>query len=200
MRILLFISCYLLPLMVLAQNNESQSIVSANTSSQKILIEEDIDQGSLAGKHLAQISLANKNNTNSNVTNGTLNSQSTVIDNSIGTSPVVGKHVLANMDAGSMILSLLMVLALIIICAFVLKRFNFAQQGISQLKIVTSLSLGTKERVMVVQVGEEQLLLGVTAGQITLLDKLSEPLNSHKNINKADLPLNILSFLSAKKS
>jgi len=200
MRILLFISCYLLPLMVLAQNNESQSIVSANTSSQKILIEEDIDQGGLAGKHLAQISLANKNNTNSNVTNGTLNSQSTVIDNSIGTSPVVGKHVLANMDAGSMILSLLMVLALIIICAFVLKRFNFAQQGISQLKIVTSLSLGTKERVMVVQVGEEQLLLGVTAGQITLLDKLSEPLSGHNNINKADLPLNILSFLSAKKS
>lgn len=115
------------------------------------------------------------------------------------TSPEVGKHVMANMDAGSMILSLLMVLALIIICAFVLKRFNLTQQSVSQLRVVTSLSLGAKERVMVVQVGEQQLLLGVSAQQITLLDKLAEPL-TEPTINTADLPKNLLSFLSNQKS
>ena len=90
--------------------------------------------------------------------------------------PVVGKHVMSNMDAGSMIVSLLMVLALIVVSAFVLKRFNIVQQGNSQLKVISSLSLGAKERIVVIQTGDKQLLLGVTAQQITLLDTLSEPL------------------------
>lgn len=111
--------------------------------------------------------------------------------------PEVGKHVMANMNAGSMILSLLMVLALIIICAFILKRFNFTQQSASQLKVVTSLSLGAKERIVVIQAGEQQLLLGVTAQQVTLLDRLAEPLGD-QTITSAALPKSVLSFLSAK--
>lgn len=116
----------------------------------------------------------------------------------VNDSPEVGKHVMANMDAGSMILSLLMVLALIIICALVLKRFNFTQQSASQLKIVTSLSLGAKERVVVIQAGEQQLLLGVTAQQVTLLERLTEPLKV-PTMSTAELPKSVLSFLSAKK-
>jgi len=113
--------------------------------------------------------------------------------------PEVGKHVMANMDASSMILSLLMVLALIIVSAFVLKRFNIAQQGNNQLSVVTSLSLGAKERIVVVQVADKQLLLGVTAQQVTLLESLAEPLNATKS-SPTDVPLNIVSFLSAIKS
>ncbi|NQZ26794.1 MAG: flagellar biosynthetic protein FliO [Colwellia sp.] len=128
-----------------------------------------------------------------------LNAAVSLDGRAVNNTPEVGKHVMSNMNAGSMILSLLMVLALIIICAFVLKRFNISQQGISQLKVITSLSLGTKERLMVVQVGEQQLLLGVTAQQITLLETLAEPLTK-QGINTAALPKNILSFLSAKKS
>ncbi|TYK65617.1 flagellar biosynthetic protein FliO [Colwellia echini] len=114
--------------------------------------------------------------------------------------PQVGKHVMANMNPGSMILSLLMVLGLIIVCALILKRFNLTQQGVSQLKVVTSLRLGTKERVIVIQVGEQQLLLGITGQQITLLDKLAEPIHTQadKNTN-VTLPKNILSFLASKK-
>ena len=56
--------------------------------------------------------------------------------------PEVGKHVMANTDAGSMILSLLMVLAVIVITALVLKRFNVTQQNSGQLKVVASLSFG----------------------------------------------------------
>ena len=108
--------------------------------------------------------------------------------------PQVGKHVLANMDAGSMIISLLMVLALIIISALVLKRFNLTQQGSSQLKVIASLSLGAKERVVVVQIGEQQLVLGVCPQQISLLQNLENPIDI-----KAGKPLavstNILSFL-----
>ncbi len=113
--------------------------------------------------------------------------------------PQVGKHVMANMNASSMILSLFMVLALIIVSAFVLKRFNIAQQGTNQLSVVTSLPLGAKERVVVVQVGDKQLLLGVTAQQVTLLERLVEPLIEPKSMT-ADVPLNIASFLSTLKN
>ncbi|WDE03973.1 flagellar biosynthetic protein FliO [Thalassomonas viridans] len=95
-----------------------------------------------------------------------------------GQAPVaeVGKNVGANMDSMSFILSFLMILALIFICAMLLKKFQPGLQQQSGLKIVTSLSLGAKERIVVVQAGEQQLLLGVTAQQITLLDSLEEPL------------------------
>lgn len=117
----------------------------------------------------------------------------------VNDAPEVGKHVMANMDASSMILSLLMVLALIIVSAFVLKRFNIAQQGNHQLSVVTSLSLGAKERIVVVKVGEQQLLLGVTAQQVTLLEKFAEPLIEVKS-SPTDVPLNIVSFLSTIKN
>ncbi len=88
----------------------------------------------------------------------------------------VGKHVGTNMDSMSFILSFLMILALIFVCAMLLKKFQPGLQQQNGLKVITSLSLGAKERVVVVQAGEQQLLLGVTAHQITLLDSLEEPL------------------------
>ena len=89
----------------------------------------------------------------------------------------VGKHVGGNMDAMTMIISLLMVLVLIVIAAVVLKRFQPKRPGLAGLKIITSLHLGAKERLVVVQVADKQLLIGVTAQQITLLDSLDEPLD-----------------------
>jgi flagellar protein FliO/FliZ len=108
--------------------------------------------------------------------------------------PEVGKHVMANTDAGSMILSLLMVLALIGISAFVLKRFNITQQHNGQLKVVASLSLGVKERLVVAQVGDQQLVLGVTAQQITLIKSLEEPIDSSNPENTSVLAGNVLAF------
>ena len=90
--------------------------------------------------------------------------------------PVVGSQVSGNMNALGMILSLMMVLVVIVGSAFLLKRFNLVQNSSSGLKIITSLSLSTKEKLVVVQVGEQQLLLGVTSQQINLLETLTEPL------------------------
>jgi flagellar protein FliO/FliZ len=111
--------------------------------------------------------------------------------------PQVGKHVMANMNPSSMILSLLMVLVLIFICALILKRFNLVQQGVSQLKMVASLPLGSKERVVVVQVGKQQFMLGVTSQQINLIETLPEPLLT-KPKGSVDLPKSVLSLLSPK--
>lgn len=109
--------------------------------------------------------------------------------------PEVGKHVMANTDIGSMVLSLLMVLALIIISALVLKRFNFTQQQTGQLKVVASLSLGVKERLVVAQVGNQQLVLGVTPQQVTLIKSLEEPIESSNAENTSALTGNVLAFL-----
>lgn len=108
--------------------------------------------------------------------------------------PQVGKHVMENMNASSMILSLLMVLALIIISALVLKRFNLTQQNSNQLKVIASLSLGAKERVVVVQIGEQQLVLGVSPQQISLLKNLETPIDIQAGKPLA-LSTNVLSFL-----
>ncbi|XPF96166.1 flagellar biosynthetic protein FliO [Colwellia sp. RE-S-Sl-9] len=94
----------------------------------------------------------------------------------------VGKHVTASTDPVTMILSLFLVLLVVIASAYLLKKFQITAQGNNQgLKVVTSVHLGTKERVVVVQVADKQLVLGVTANQITLLDTLDKPLETGKS-------------------
>jgi flagellar protein FliO/FliZ len=78
---------------------------------------------------------------------------------------------------GSSLLALVIVIALILAMAWLLRRLPGAGFGASGgMKIVASLAVGVKERVMVVAVGEQHLVLGVTAQQITLLTTLDTPL------------------------
>jgi flagellar protein FliO/FliZ len=74
-------------------------------------------------------------------------------------------------------LGMLAVLALIIGLAWLLKRsgrFQIAAGG--GLKILGGLSMGTRERVVLLQVGETQLLVGVAPGSIKTLHVLDKPL------------------------
>ena len=108
--------------------------------------------------------------------------------------PQVGRHVAGNMDAMSMILALLMVLALIVVCALVLKRFQPGLKNQHGLKVITSMHLSAKERLVVVQVNDKQLLLGVTAHQISVLDTLDQPLKENTPI-PTELGQSFLSLL-----
>lgn len=167
-------------------------VEASNNPTEKNKSEQKLDEKTQQGTD-NDVELSVEKSAEKSVEKSTVNKTITAHD-----TPEVGKHVrTANMNPGSMILSLFMVLGLIIVCALVLKRFNLTKQSVSQLKVITSLRLGTKEQVMVVQVGEQQLLLGVTSQQITLLDTLSEPL-SQQGIKPEDLPKNILSFLAPK--
>lgn len=93
----------------------------------------------------------------------------------------VGKHATPNIDALSMITSLLMVLVLIIASAWVLKKFTMVNRSVSGMKVISSLPLGHKEKLIVVEVGEKQLLLGVSAQSINLIKELDEPLEINTN-------------------
>ena len=69
------------------------------------------------------------------------------------------------------------VLALVIGLGWLLKRLpGSGFRPAEGMKLVASLSVGAKERVVVVEVNGQQLLLGVTAGGINALHTLSEPL------------------------
>ena len=75
------------------------------------------------------------------------------------------------------LVALVLVIALILGLAWLLKRMpgsGFRQND--QLRLVASTAVGAKERLVVVDVAGQQLLLGVTAGGITRLHTLPEPL------------------------
>ncbi|MBE0438539.1 MAG: flagellar biosynthetic protein FliO [Gammaproteobacteria bacterium] len=76
---------------------------------------------------------------------------------------------------------LLLVLATIAVVAWLLRRTNrFTSSANGQLRIIAGLSLGPRERAMLLQVGEQQILVGVTAHQIQTLHVLESPLVANK--------------------
>ncbi|MBI2379375.1 MAG: flagellar biosynthetic protein FliO [Gammaproteobacteria bacterium] len=80
-------------------------------------------------------------------------------------------------SVGQMLAALLLVIALILVSLWLLKRFQAVQAGgQGALRILASLPLGTRDRVLLVEVGKEQLLLGLSASGIRCLHVLSEPL------------------------
>ncbi|MBQ4846360.1 flagellar biosynthetic protein FliO [Pseudoalteromonas sp. MMG005] len=74
-------------------------------------------------------------------------------------------------------LSLLMVLLLIIGLGFFLKKLNPNIGNNNDFKVIRSLPLGTKERLLVIEVDDKQLLLGVTPQNINFLYQLDTPLD-----------------------
>ncbi|AUD61061.1 MAG: flagellar biosynthetic protein FliO [Gammaproteobacteria bacterium] len=77
----------------------------------------------------------------------------------------------------SMLGGLILVLLLIFALAYLLRRFNLVPTTNGVLKTIAVTSLGQKERLVLVQVGEQQYLLGVSSQQVSLIDKLVEPIH-----------------------
>ena len=89
-----------------------------------------------------------------------------------------------DIDMLQWLLSLLAVIAVIVMLAFLAKKARVFGSDNQQLHVVATLPLGPKERIMVVQVGSEQVLLGITGQQINLLKELEQPLeNSQPELN-----------------
>ncbi|PKM01670.1 MAG: flagellar biosynthetic protein FliO [Gammaproteobacteria bacterium HGW-Gammaproteobacteria-6] len=75
------------------------------------------------------------------------------------------------------VLSLVAVIAVVMLAAWMMRRL---QSGISsaprRLRVLESHSLGVKERMVLVAVGEQQILLGIAPGHVHTLHVLSTPL------------------------
>ncbi|MCA1929418.1 flagellar biosynthetic protein FliO [Rheinheimera sp.] len=72
--------------------------------------------------------------------------------------------------------SLLIVLGLLFGLAWLYKKLAIKLPGSSHIKIVSSVMLGPRERLLVVEVQGKQRVLGVTANQINMLFELDQPL------------------------
>jgi len=73
------------------------------------------------------------------------------------------------------IFSLLLVLAAIVLVAWLLKRMNVAQQGAGhQLKVLGGVSIGQRERIVLVEIEDTWLVVGVGPGQIRTLHTLQK--------------------------
>lgn len=78
---------------------------------------------------------------------------------------------------GGTLAALLLVLGLILGLAWLLKRLPGAGlKSLAGLRVVASLAVGPRERVVIVDCGGQQLLLGVTQHSVNLLHALPEPL------------------------
>jgi flagellar protein FliO/FliZ len=77
---------------------------------------------------------------------------------------------------GQVMMGLVLVLGLIFAIAWVMRRFGQGTlMGGQHMKVVSSLPLGPREKLLLVDVGGEQLLLGVTPGRINCLHNFNTP-------------------------
>ena len=88
-------------------------------------------------------------------------------------------------------LGLLLVLGLIAACAWLLKRMTpGGLSGAAGMRVVGGLMVGPKERIVVVELDGNWLVLGVTASQVSLLHTMPKPEGS----GDADQPGAVATF------
>jgi len=99
--------------------------------------------------------------------------------------PAVGSGVAGQLT--QLVFGLLLVLGLIFFLAWLLRRVQQAgPAGKGQvIELIGSRALGPRDRLMLVQVGNEQILLGLSPGTITALHVLKEPVQVPSTSEKA---------------
>jgi flagellar protein FliO/FliZ len=99
-------------------------------------------------------------------------------------------------------LGLIFIVILIFIIAWFVKRFSiFHPIAHDQLKVVAGVHLGQREKILLLKVGEEQILVGLTATDIRTLHKLDKPLDiqEHKSMGNSDFARKLASLIDKTK-
>lgn len=99
----------------------------------------------------------------------------------------------------SLVVSLVFILCLILICAWLVKRVSaITHAGSQHLKVLGALSVGNKERALLISVGEKQLLLGVATGSVSLLHEFDQPVVSATELASENNFANTLKQLTGR--
>lgn len=95
---------------------------------------------------------------------------------------------------------LIFVIGLIFSMGWLLKRMGQGTIGGGQhLKVLASLSLGTREKIALIQVGDQQLLLGITPNAINNLQTFEEPvISGESKENNSEFSRKLKTLLSNK--
>jgi len=104
---------------------------------------------------------------------------SSYAENSVGSN--------SSADFAKVIWGLFVVIAIIIALAWLLKRMTHIQTGgLSVAHIVGAVSVGTRERVVVLEIANRWIVVGVAPGQITAIANLDKETNT---VLPQDLPV-----------
>ncbi|PCI81657.1 MAG: flagellar biosynthetic protein FliO [SAR86 cluster bacterium] len=96
------------------------------------------------------------------------------------------------------LLSLVLVVGVIVLLSFLLKKINFqARTGSGAVRILSVVPIGAKDRLLLVAVGEEQLLLGSSPGSVQKLHTLDKPIDPTSSFGPALEERNFMSVLSS---
>lgn len=94
----------------------------------------------------------------------------------LSTVPAAAAEPVRSFGAGGLlqaVVGLALVVALIFLCGWAVRRFGLQPAGSGRLlKVVSSVMVGQRERVVVVEIGDSWLVLGVAAGQVRPLHTL----------------------------
>lgn len=86
-----------------------------------------------------------------------------------------------------LVIGLAVVVVLVLVLAKFMARVGGGVIGArDSFRVVSSLPVGQRERVVVLQVGEQQFVLGVAPGRVNLLDRLEQPLPRERSAGIAN--------------
>ncbi len=96
--------------------------------------------------------------------------------------PIAPESIIGADSMAKMITGLLLVLVIIIVSTWALKRFSIIPAiSSSHLKIIAATGVGQRERVVIVEIGETWLVLGVAPGQVCTLHTLEKTVLETEN-------------------
>lgn len=105
---------------------------------------------------------------------------------------------LASSGLGHMIAGLILVLIIIFFLTWVVRRVpGFQQIGQGAIRIIDSQHISQRERILLVEINQQQLLLGVTSQNINTLHVLSEPIV--RNREQTEMADRLVNLFSVKK-
>ncbi len=81
---------------------------------------------------------------------------------------------------GQIVISLALVVGLVLILAFAYKKMQLRLPGAKHFRIVSTLSVGTRERILVIEIQGKQRVIGVTPNNVNFLFELETPLPEEK--------------------
>jgi len=88
-----------------------------------------------------------------------------------------------------MMVGLMVVLVIIMGAAWLLRRMRgMTGARNASLKVISGLSIGAKERLVLIEVGKEQVLLGVSPGRVQTLHVLEEPVTLEDSAENTNNP------------
>jgi flagellar protein FliO/FliZ len=88
-----------------------------------------------------------------------------------------GTPIVGGGDVVSLFVSMLIIIAVIVVLGWLYSRSRFVGGGSADaIRIVASRALGAKERLLVIEVADQQLLVGMTASGMQTLHVLDQPI------------------------